>query len=116
MEVAMNNPTSPAKIVLDEVATWPGITTKPTPRGATAIVFDGHELGHVHPNRGTLDLPLPANRRTQVLEAGRAKEWFPNWVSKTLANDADAQDGLELLRESYDALRAPLLSSESGTS
>ncbi|MDX6442625.1 MAG: hypothetical protein QOE43_2354 [Gaiellaceae bacterium] len=41
-----------AATVLSEVATWAGITTQPTPRGATAIVFEGHELGHVHSNRG----------------------------------------------------------------
>ena len=35
------NPTSPAKTVLDEVITWAGITTQPTPRGATAILFEG---------------------------------------------------------------------------
>jgi Family of unknown function (DUF5519) len=104
------NPTSPAATVLDEVATWAGITTQPTPRGATAIVFGGHELGHVHTDRGTLDLPLPANRRAQVLEAGRAKEWFSNWVTKQLASRAAAEDGIAPLRESYDALRAPLAS------
>ena len=38
------NPTSPAATVLDEVATWAGITSQPTPRGATAILFEGHEL------------------------------------------------------------------------
>ena len=70
------NPTSPATTVLDEVITWAGISTRPTPRGATAILFEGHELGHVHANGGTLDLPLPAHRRAQVLEPGRAKEWF----------------------------------------
>jgi Luciferase len=69
------NPTSPARTVLDEVITWAGITTQPTARGAAAILFEGNELGHVHANRGTLDLPLPADRRAQVLEAGRAKEW-----------------------------------------
>ena len=104
------NPTSPAATVLDEVGTWAGISTKPTARGATAILFEGHELGHVHVNRGTLDLPLPADRRAQVLEAGRAKEWFPGWVSKQLASRADADDAIALLRESYDALRAPLAS------
>ena len=98
------NPTSPAATVLDEVATWAGITTQPTPRGATAILFEGHELGHVHANRSTLDLPLPSDRRAQVLEAGRAKEWFSNWVTKQLASRADAEDGVALLRESYDAL------------
>jgi hypothetical protein len=40
-----------------------------------------------------------------VLRAGRAKEWFSNYVSKPLASDADAQDGMTLLRESYDELR-----------
>jgi hypothetical protein len=96
----------PAASILDEVATWPGVSTQPTPRGATAIVRDGHELGHVHPDRGTLDLPLPDDRRKQVVAAGRAKEWFSNWVSKPLRSDADAQDGIALLRESYDELRA----------
>jgi Family of unknown function (DUF5519) len=92
--------------VLDEVTTWSGITTRTTSRGATAIVFQGHELGHVHPSRGTLDIPLPHDLRTEVLNAGRAKEWFPGWVSKPLSTDTDAQDGIALLRESYDELRA----------
>ena len=35
------NPPSPAATVLDEVATWAGITTKPASRGATAILFEG---------------------------------------------------------------------------
>ena len=100
------NTASPPASLLDEVATWPGISTQPTPRGATAIVLDGHELGHVHPDRRTLDLPLPDDRREQALAAGRAKEWFSNWVSKPLTSDADAQDGIALLRESYDQLRA----------
>jgi hypothetical protein len=42
-----------------------------------------------------------------VLEAGRAKEWFSGWVSKQLLTRADAHDAIALLRESYDALRAP---------
>src|SRR5712691_10322498 len=76
------------------------------PRGATAIVFEGHELGHVHADRGTLDLPLSDGRRAKVLAAARAKEWFENWVTKRHANDKDAEDGIALLRESYDEFRA----------
>jgi hypothetical protein len=110
------NRTSPAATVLDEVGTWAGITTKPTSRGATAILFESHELGHVHANRGTLDLPLPADRRAQVLETGRAKEWFSGWVSKQLASRADADDAIALLRESYDALRAPIASAANSKS
>jgi hypothetical protein len=41
----------------------------------------GHELGHVHPDRGTLDLPLSDDRRAKVLVAASAKEWFENWVT-----------------------------------
>jgi hypothetical protein len=100
------NPVLPPTSVLNEVATWPGVSTEVTPRGATAIAFEGHELGHVHPDRGTLDLPLPDDRRADVLNAGRGKEWYLDWVSKPLADDADAQDGISLLRESYEALRA----------
>jgi Family of unknown function (DUF5519) len=96
--------TSPATTVLDDVTTWPGISTQLTPRGSTAIVFEEHEIGHVHPDRGTLDMPLPDDRRADVLNAGRAKEWFSGWVSKPLKDDADAQDGIALLRGSYDEL------------
>ena len=49
-------------------------------------------------------MPLPDDRRAEVLNAGRAKEWFPGWVSKPVANDTAAQDGIALLRQSYDEL------------
>jgi len=98
--------TSPATYILDQVRTWPGVSTQPTPRGSTAIVFEGHELGHVHADRGTLDLPLSDARRARVLAAARAKEWFEHWVTKRLANDGDADDAIALLRESYDEFRA----------
>jgi Family of unknown function (DUF5519) len=96
--------TSPTTSVVDEVITWPGIDTHPTPRGATAIVLDGQELGHAHPDRRTLDMPRSPDRREQVLAAKRAKEWFSNYVSKPLKTDADAQDAIALLREPYDEL------------
>jgi len=51
-----------------------------------------------------------------VLEAGRAKDWFSNWVTKQLASRADAADRIALLRESYDTLRAPLASAGRNTS
>jgi hypothetical protein len=99
------NTTSSATSVLDEATTWPGVSTQPTPRGSTAIVVDGHELGHVHADRGTLDMPLPEDQRADILNTGRANEWFSGWVSKPLKDDADAQDGIALLRGSYDELR-----------
>jgi len=96
--------TSLATSVLDEVTSWPGISTQLTPGAPPRFVFDGHELGHLHPDRGTLDMPLADDRRAEVLNAGRAREWFSGWVSKPLNDDADAQDGIVLLRASYDEL------------
>jgi Family of unknown function (DUF5519) len=98
------NPAFAAALVLDEVATWPGVSTQTTSRGSTVIVFAGRELGYLHPHLGTLDLPLSAHRRAAVLRAYRAQEWFSNWVIKPLADVADAQDGIALLRETYDEL------------
>jgi hypothetical protein len=77
-----------------------------SPRGSTAIVFEGHELGHVYPDGGTLGMPLPDERRPEVLNAGRAKEWPSGWVTKPLDDDADAQDKIALLRQSYDERRS----------
>ena len=39
------------------------------------------------------------------IHSEKAKEWFENWVTKRLANDGDAKDGIALLRESYDEWR-----------
>jgi hypothetical protein len=58
----------PAASILDEVATWPGVSTQPTHRGATAIVLDGHELGHVHPT---------AARSTFLSPTTDASKWWP---------------------------------------
>ena len=49
-------------------------------------------------------MPLADDRRAEVLNARRAREWFSGWVSKPLNDDADAQDGIVLLRASYDEL------------
>jgi hypothetical protein len=50
-------------------------------------------------------MPLSEARRAEVLNAGRPNEWFSGWVSKPLKDEADAQDGIALLRGSYDELR-----------
>ena len=69
--------TSPTTSVLDEVITWPGMDTQPTPRGATAIVLDGQELGHVHPD------PIALLRESyDELTADRHETPRPQGVSK----------------------------------
>lgn len=106
-----NRQQTSAASILETATTWAGVTTRPTPRGATAIVVDDHELGHVHLDRATLDMPVSSDRRARILAAGRAKKWFPGWITKPIEGDADAADGLALLRESYDEQHAHLDSS-----
>jgi Family of unknown function (DUF5519) len=60
------NPASPTASVLDEFTTWPGISTQPTPGGSTAIVFEGHELGHVHADRTQPGRPRAGQGTTQA--------------------------------------------------
>ncbi len=95
----------PAASIPEAAAAWPGVTTRIAPRGATAIFLRGEELAHVHLDRSTLDMPLGDERRARILDEGRARKWFPGWISKRISSDADAADGLALLRESYDEQR-----------
>lgn len=60
------NAAPPPATLLDEVAAWPGVSIQPAPRGSVAIVFAGHEVGHVHPDRKTLDFPLSPERRSRL--------------------------------------------------
>ena len=97
---AVNDPKF-ADSILETVVAWPGITTRLTPRGSTAIVFGDEELGHVHLDRATLDMPVGLERRARIVQQGRAREWVSDWISKSIESDADVTDGLALLRESY---------------
>ena len=102
------NPTSPARIVLDEVATWADITTQPAPRVATAILFDGNELGPCT-SRGT---PRPSTPRRPTRASARSRTGHGMVLrlgQQATREPADADDGIALLRESYDALRARVL-------
>jgi|tagenome__1003787_1003787.scaffolds.fasta_scaffold20908041_2 hypothetical protein len=95
---------SPSASVLDTVATWPGVSTRATRRGAVAVMFRSR-AGPRSPGSWHARLPLSEHLRADVLRGGRAKEWFSDWVSKPLGSEADAQDGIALLRPGYDELR-----------
>jgi hypothetical protein len=70
-------PAPPTTSVLDEVATWPGVSTQPTPRGATAIVLDGHELGHVHADRRRSICLSPATDASECSPQGGRRSGSP---------------------------------------
>lgn len=91
-----------AERVVAAVAAWPGVSAEPGARRATALIYDGEQLGHVHHGSVHADLPLPEPWRTQALEAGTVRPWFGDWVSKPVASDPDAEEAVELFRAVYD--------------
>lgn len=95
-----------ARRILDAVAAWPGVSAEPAERGATALMYDGDQLGHVHHGSVQADLGLPEPRRTEELEAGAVRRWFEGWVSKRVENEEEADHAIELFRAVYDHRRA----------
>ena len=74
--------TSPATSVLDQVRTWPGVSTQPTPRGSTAIVFEGHEL----------EEPSASIAHARVCE-GRGRHCYGHPYSSTKPETVDTRQG-----------------------
>lgn len=91
--------------IVDAVESWQGVSAEPAERGATALMYEGDQLGHVH-HGGQADLGLPEPRRTQELEAGTVRRWFGGWVSKPIETEGEADHAIELFRAVYDHRRA----------
>lgn len=93
------------KKIVDEVTSWPNITTGPGRFGAIVFNLNGkREIGHIHGD-GVVDIPA----RTEVAEAwiaaGRAERhrFAPGFgVSVFLRKEQDVTNAIGLLREIYD--------------
>ncbi len=91
--------------IISEVGSWDQVTTEPGRFGSTRFLVGRRELGHLH-GGGLLDLPLPTQRKRELLDGGRVEQhrYTPprsGWVSLRITDEGDLATAIELLREQY---------------
>jgi hypothetical protein len=89
-----------------ELASWPGVTSRPHRFGGTEFVFgDRREIGHIHGEQ-LVDIPLPTRLRDEVVAAGRARPHHilaeSGWISFYLRQPDDVPRAIDLFRLSYE--------------
>jgi len=91
--------------IIDEVASWPGVTTRPHRFGGIELRLERRELGHLHGNR-LADLPFPLLVRDKLVATGRAEPHhiFPEsgWVSYFIHDAKDVAAVIALFRLNYE--------------
>jgi predicted DNA-binding protein (MmcQ/YjbR family) len=87
------------------VLTWPGVEAHPHRFGGTEFRVGAREIGHIHGDH-LLDIPFPKKVRDLVVAEGRAQPHHilpdTGWVSFYLRHEADLEQAVALLRESYE--------------
>src|SRR4051794_35033219 len=100
---------SEAKRLVDEVTSWPGVTTGEGRFRSTRFMVGRRELGHLHGST-VLDMPLPKPMKAELIERGEAipHRFTPpgsGWVTIQLSEPGDVERAIDLLRERYEHAR-----------
>jgi hypothetical protein len=96
--------------IIEEVTSWPGVTSGPGKRGEYAFKVGGREIGHLHGDRAA-HFSFPMDVWAELKEQGRIDYHpvFPDSAgpaSRRIADDADIRDIIELLRLNYNRVVA----------
>jgi len=87
------------------VTSWPEVTVQPHRFGGVEYVIGRREVGHIHGDH-LVDIPFPKKVREEIVAAGRAQPHHvlpeSGWVSFYLRQEADVEQAIALLRESYE--------------
>ena len=90
--------------LVQEVSSWPEVTTHPHRFGGREFRFKSAEVGHIHTG-GIVDIPFPRPVRDALLADGLAQKhhWVPNsgWITFPVRSEEDASHAAWLLRLSY---------------
>jgi len=90
--------------LVEELSSWPGVSTNPHRFGGQEFRFKAAEIGHIHTG-GILDIPFPRPIRDALLAEGLAQEhrWVPNsgWITFQVRGEEDFKHALWLMRLSY---------------
>ena len=96
---------STAKIIADDVGTWPGVTIRDNGRSGMQFLYGTAELGHMHGNH-VAHLPMPKITRNELIEKGRATAHparpDSGWIQVLIRSSVDAEDVLDLFRMNYE--------------
>jgi len=90
--------------LVQELSSWPGVTTYPHRFTGREFRFKAAEIGHIHTG-GIVDIPFPRSVRDSLLAKGLAQEhhWVPNsgWITFCIRAEDDLKHALWLMRLSY---------------
>ena len=92
--------------IIDEVTSWPGMSAAPGSRGELSLKFGKREIGHLHGDR-VLHLGFPKKIWHELKDQGRIDfhpvfPGKPGYASREIADEADVEDVIALLRLNYD--------------
>jgi hypothetical protein len=91
--------------IVEEVASWPGVTMARHRFGGTEFRYGRRELGHLQDNR-LADLPFPLLVRDDLVATHRAEPHHihpeSGWVSYFIGDETDVPRVIALFRLNYD--------------
>jgi hypothetical protein len=106
----MSQRISASRQITDEVTSWPGVTAGPGPRGEFGFRVGRRELGHLHGDF-VAHFSFPKALGLELREEGRVADHpvfpgKPGMAARSIEDDADVRDVIELLRLNYDRVVA----------
>lgn len=94
--------------ITEEVTSWPGIKAGHGKRGEFSFKVGRREIGHLHGDR-MAHFGFPREIGTRLREQGRVgphpvKPDSPMLAARTIGNDSDVRDVINLMRLNYDRI------------
>ena len=93
------------ELITKAVTSWAGVSTNLHRFGGVEYVIGKREIGHIHGDY-LVDIPFPKKVRDEIVVTGRALPHHilpeTGWVSCTLQQEADVENVIALLRQSYE--------------
>ncbi len=91
--------------IRNAVSEWNGVTVHPHRFGGIEFRLGKRELGHIHGD-SLLDIPFPMATRHELVNSYRVQPHHvlpeSGWISFYIKTENDIQEGIELLRLSFD--------------
>jgi hypothetical protein len=90
---------------MQAVSAWEGVESAPHRFGGVEYRIGRREIGHMHGDH-LIDIPFPKKVRDEIVSAGQAEPHHilpeTGWVSFYIREENDVQQGIDLLRRSYE--------------